>query len=108
MTANRRRYSNYFAGNLTREQKADGEHTVYTYSYNRLTATNCQQGNVGYTEQRTYLDDGRIATYDLNGTRQGYSYNTTQPHTLRNIHTLPNRASDVLFSFAWDAKGKAP
>ena len=105
MTANRRRYSNYFAGNLTREQKADGEHTVYTYSYNRLTATNCQQGNVGYTEQRTYLDDGRIATYDLNGTRQGYSYNITQPHTLRNIHTLPNRASDVLFSFAWDAKG---
>ena len=105
MTANRRRYSNYFAGNLTREQKADGEHTVYTYSYNRLAATNCQQGNVGYTEQRTYLDDGRIATSDLNGTRRGYSYNATQPHTLSNIHTLPNRASDVLFSFAWDAKG---
>ena len=60
---------------------------------------------MGYTEQRTYLDDGRIATYDLNGTRRGYSYNATQPHTLRNIHTLPNRASDVLFSFAWDAKG---
>ena len=79
---------------------------AYTYDHlNRLTATNCQQGNVGYTEQRTYLDDGRIATYDLNGTRQGYSYNTTQPHTLRNIYTLPNRASDVLFSFAWDAKG---
>ena len=79
---------------------------AYTYDHlNRLTASNCQQGNVGYTEQRTYLDDGRIATYDLNGTRQGYSYNTTQPHTLRNIHTLPNRASDVLFSFAWDAKG---
>ena len=79
---------------------------AYTYDHlNRLTATNCQQGNVGYTEQRTYLDDGRIATYDLNGTRQGYSYNTTQPHTLSNIHTLPNRASDVLFSFAWDAKG---
>ncbi len=79
---------------------------AYTYDHlNRLTATNCQQGNVGYTEQRTYLDDGRIATYDLNGTRRGYSYNTTQPHTLRNIHTLPNRASDVLFSFAWDAKG---
>lgn len=79
---------------------------AYTYDHlNRLTATNCQQGNVGYTEQRTYLDDGRIATYDLNGTRQGYSYNITQPHTLRNIHTLPNRASDVLFSFAWDAKG---
>ncbi len=60
---------------------------------------------MGYTEQRTYLDDGRIATYDLNGTRRGYSYNATQPHTLSNIHTLPNRASDVLFSFAWDAKG---
>ena len=79
---------------------------AYTYDHlNRLTATNCQQGNVGYTEQRTYLDDGRIATYDLNGTRRGYSYNATQPHTLSNIHTLPNRASDVLFSFAWDAKG---
>ena len=79
---------------------------AYTYDHlNRLTATNCQQGNVGYTEQRTFLDDGRIATYDLNGTRRGYSYNTTQPHTLSNIHTLPNRASDVLFSFAWDAKG---
>ena len=79
---------------------------AYTYDHlNRLTATNCQQGNVGYTEQRTYHDDGRIATYDLNGTRRGYSYNTTQPHTLRNIHTLPNRASDVLFSFGWDAKG---
>ena len=79
---------------------------AYTYDHlNRLTATNCQQGNVGYTEQRTYLDDGRIATYDLNGTRRGYSYNATQPHTLSNIHTLPNRASDVLFSFVWDAKG---
>ena len=79
---------------------------AYTYDHlNRLTATNCQQGNVGYTEQRTYLDDGRIATSDLNGTRRGYSYNATQPHTLSNIHTLPNRASDVLFSFAWDAKG---
>ncbi len=79
---------------------------AYTYDHlNRLTATNCQQGNVGYTEQRTYLDDGRIDTYDLNGTRRGYTYNATQPHTLRNIHTLPNRASDVLLSFAWDAKG---
>ena len=78
----------------------------YTYDHlNRLTATNCQQGNVGYTEQRTYRDDGRIDTYDLNGNRRGYTYNTTQPHTLRNIHTLPNRASDVLFSFVWDAKG---
>ena len=79
---------------------------TYTYdALNRLATTECQQGNRGYTEQRTYHDDGRIATYDLNGTRRGYSYNATQPHTLSNIHTLPNRASDVLFSFAWDAKG---
>jgi len=78
----------------------------YTYDHlNRLTATNCQQGNNGYTEQRTYLDDGRIATYDLNGTRKGYAYNTAHTHTLSNIHTLPNRISEVLLSFGWDAKG---
>ena len=79
---------------------------TYTYdALNRLATTECQQGNRGYTEQRTYHNDGRIATYNLNGTRRGYSYNATQPHTLKNIYTLPNRPSDVLFSFSWDTKG---
>lgn len=79
---------------------------TYTYdALNRLATTECQQGNRGYTEQRTYHNDGRIATYNLNGTRRGYSYNTTQPHTLNNIYTLPNRISEVLNSFGWDTKG---
>ena len=33
------------------------------------------------------------------------AYNTAHTHTLSNIHTLPNRISEVLLSFGWDAKG---
>ena len=79
---------------------------IYAYDHlNRLTTTNCQQGNQGYTEQHTYHDDGRIATHDLNGIRRGYEYNVTQPHTLKGINTLPNRSGDGLLSFSWDVKG---
>jgi len=65
----------------------------------------CTQGTKGHARQRTYLDDGRIDTYDLNDTKSGYVYNATQPHTLKNIYALPERSGEVLHSFGWDANG---